>query len=196
MSLSLIKADTIGDFLSRLDDTFSAVGEIFLTGETTHVSEGWRPWTTHIEFASSVGKEDRAHFNESVAKIAKEMGINVTDEFPGEVIPLPAGFENRSRDLSDPLDLDYLSVRHFDPYSIAYRYIARGLEQDYQLVLAYLDHGWISEEEMGERLEGLLPSLSMDTIQQDPAEFRRRYIGLLQMWRANAMGHTHRMTPV
>ncbi len=196
MSLSLIKSDTIGDFLSRLDDAFSEVGDIFLTGETTHVVEGWRPWTTHIEFASSVRKEDRTHFNESVVRIAKEMGISVTDEFPGEVIPLPAGFEDRSRDLSNPLDLNFLSVRHFDPYSITYRYLARGLEQDYQLVLAYLDHGWISEEEMGERLEGLLPSLSFQTIQQDPAEFRRRYIGLLQMWRANAMGHTHRMTPV
>ena len=196
MSLTLIKSDTIGDLLSRLDDAFSEAGDIFLTGETTHVMEGWRPWTTHIEFASSVQKDDRASFNGCVARIANEMGINVTDEFPGEVIPLPAGYEDRSHDLSASLDLDFLSVRHFDPYSIAYRYIARGLEQDYQLVLAYLDNGWIREEEMGERLEDLLPSLNSETIQQDPAEFRRRYIGLLQMWRSDAIGHTHRATPV
>ena len=66
--------------------------------------------------------------------------------------------------------------------SVSYRCVARGGELDYKVVLDYLEHGWILEGEMIERLELLLPEFSFDTIQQDPAEFRRRMGGLWQMW--------------
>ena len=39
-------------------------------------------------------------------------------------------------------------------------------------------------EELNASLSALLPRFSAETIQQDPAEFRRKYEGLLQMWRA------------
>jgi hypothetical protein len=35
-------------------------------------------------------------------------------------------------------------------------------------------------------LDELLPRFTRETIAQDPAEFRRKYRGLLQMWRAEA----------
>jgi hypothetical protein len=75
-------------------------------------------------------------------------------------------------------------VYHFDPYSVAFRFIARGDEPDYHLVLSFLEHGWIRMDEMDALLSGLLPRFSFETIQQDPAEFRRRYKGLRQMWLA------------
>jgi hypothetical protein len=37
---------------------------------------------------------------------------------------------------------------------------------------------------MNALLVDLLPQFTSETIQQDPAEFRRKYKGLLQMWRA------------
>jgi hypothetical protein len=38
--------------------------------------------------------------------------------------------------------------------------------------------------EMDRLLEGTLPRFTHETIAQDPAEFRRKYRGLYQMWRA------------
>jgi len=59
----------------------------------------------------------------------------------------------------------------------------------------YLQQNWITEEEMDALLAELLPKFSMETIQQDPAEFRRKYKGLKQMWRALRPGMVHRPTP-
>ena len=74
--------------------------------------------------------------------------------------------------------------------------MARGDEPDYHLVLTYLEHGWMTVEEMQERLSALLPRLTAETIQQDPAELRRKYKGLLQMWEAVRPRTTHRSTRV
>ena len=41
----------------------------------------------------------------------------------------------------------HLALYHFDPYSVAFRFIARGDEPDYHLVLTYLQHGWMPVEE-------------------------------------------------
>jgi hypothetical protein len=38
-------------------------------------------------------------------------------------------------------------------------------------------------------LSGLLPQFNKETIAQDPAEFRRKYRGLLQMWREKVQKH-------
>jgi hypothetical protein len=75
-------------------------------------------------------------------------------------------------------------VWHFDPYSVAFRLISRGNEEDYRTVLRYLEHDWITEEEIDALLADLLPRFTTQTIEQDPAEFRRKYKGLRQMWRA------------
>jgi len=37
---------------------------------------------------------------------------------------------------------------------------------------------------MGGLLDDLLPQFTKESIAQDPAEFRRKYRGLLQMWRS------------
>jgi hypothetical protein len=62
--------------------------------------------------------------------------------------------------------------------------VARGDEPDYRTVLRYLRHGWMTLETMDRLLEETLPRFTRETIAQDPAEFRRKYRGLTQMWRA------------
>ena len=197
MNRPLIDKDLVIEYISKLDALFDKPGEIMFTGETTHVVEGWRRWSTHIEFASSVSKNDRSYFNECIVRVASEMHIAVTDEFPGTVVPLPSGYEERSREPGPSFDSLQLKVKHFDPYSIVYRYMARGLEHDYQMALSFLENGWVEVAEMDRRLEDLIEKFNFQTIQQDPAEFRRRYNGLNQMWNStNNAGKTHRATPI
>ncbi|MFQ5629043.1 MAG: hypothetical protein ACE5I1_09805 [bacterium] len=167
-----------------------------MIGETSLVYEGWRSWAEQLEFTASLSKESRLYFSEVVAAIQQQADIEILEEHPGELVPLPDDFEERAI----PIDLaqstmladaqengklkNGLDFYHFDPYSVAFRYIARGDEQDYQLVLSFLEHGWLTLEKMDALLADLLPRFSFQTLQQDPAEFRRKYKGLTQMFSA------------
>ena len=62
------------------------------------------------------------------------------------------------------------------------RLIARGDEPDYVAALEYVRHAWVEPA----RLEGLLgevvPRMTSQTLAQDPAEFRRKFKGLRQLY--------------
>lgn len=192
-----ITAGDLWETLRLIDENYEGDGSLYLIGETSHVAEGWREWTTQIEFFGDVVPIRKAYLHEVVDNVCSQTGLRIIDEFPGDLIPLPDGYMDRARDLADTSVADQLTlkVRHFDPYSVVYRYIARGDEPDYHIALMYLDKGWITFEEMNERLDGLLPKFSLETIAQDPAEFRRKYRGLTQMWRKKLRPRTiHRPT--
>ena len=189
-------------FLEGLDGAFARPGRLYLIGETTQLWEGWRTWTPHLEFSSQVAAVDESAFRRIIEGLATEHGVQVYVEPPASLIPLPTGFEDRARPIrvltsaSNGIEprpaFRHLTAFHFDPYSVAFCAIARGDEPDYHLVLSYLEHGWIRMHELDAMLCDLLPRLTAETIQQDPAEFRRKYKGLTQMWRALRPGTTHR----
>lgn len=184
MKHSLINREILLKFLNHLRNGFAGSAQICLIGQTSRLLEGWIHWVEEIELTAEISPEDRPAFYESVEKFRKENQIRIVEESPEEVIPLHDEFSSRHRKvqirgLSSNGNLNFY---HFDPYSVAFRYIARGDEQDYHLVLNFLEHRWITEEKMSAMLDELLPRFSFQTIQQDPAEFRRRYKGLLQMW--------------
>ena len=201
MSQPCVTRDTLGQFISRLDAAFARPGRLFLIGESTHVYEGWRAWTRQIEFTADVSAGDRREFSQIVAALRADLGVPIFDESPADVLPLPDGFEDRARPARGPSASGssapqgtHLTLHHFDPYSVCFRYIARGDEPDYHLVLTYVEHGWVTLDELNERLQALLPRFTSETIQQDSAEFRRKYKGLMQMARAVRPGTTHRPT--
>jgi hypothetical protein len=155
---------------------------IYLVGETTQTFEGWRDWVERLEFTTNGVTDGCAALNTTVRRLQAEMRIDAREESPGDVIPLPSGYQARARLAAQ---LGALDVYHFDAYSVAFRLIARGDEADYHAVLAFLRHGWIEVEVMNALLADLLPQFTLATLQQDPAEFRRKFRGLLQMWRAS-----------
>lgn len=181
MTRSYVDRRTVEEFLTRLGAEFARPGRLYLVGETTHVFEGWREWTPRLEFAAEVAAADRAAFDEAARRLQAEMEIEIIEEAPGNVIPLPNGHQARTRFVGP---FGQLRVYHFDPYSVAFRLIARGDEPDYHAVIAFLQHGWLTVNELNALLTDLLPQFTNETIQQDPAEFRRKFKGLLQMWRA------------
>ena len=196
-SSAVITADELRDVLGKIDGAYDGEGCLHLIGETSHVAEGWREWTTQIEFFGDVVPIRRTFLYTAIEKVVEETGCRIINEFPGDLIPLPKGYMERARDVSDATFIDglRLNVRHFDPYSVVFRFIARGDEPDYHIALMYLEKGWITFDEMDRRLEALLPEFSLETIAQDPAEFRRKYRGLAQMWSKRLRPRTvHRPT--
>lgn len=198
-----VDRDAIIGFIRRFRAEFDRPGRLFLIGETSQVLEGWRERADEFTYAADITSEDREGFDRVFQKIAAELDIETNDEHPATLIPLPKDFEDRAIRVSEKLlnpgndntTNGALEIFHFDPYSVSFRYISRGDEPDYHIAMYYLQHGWVTMDEMESLLENLLPEFSFETIAQDPAEFRRKFKGLQQMWRAIPAGVTHRPTP-
>ncbi len=184
MNRPIIDRTSVLNYFERIDLAVDSSSAVYVTGETSLVVEGWKPWTGAITICLNPGNEG-TRLVQSLRSVAEELDATLVIEHPGDVIPLPGGYQDRAR----PIDGSHwsrdirLNLYHFDPYSVSFRAIARGSEPDYHLVIQFLEHGWCLVDEMETRLIDLLPAFSFETIQQDPAEFRRRYSGLMQMWR-------------
>ncbi len=176
----------------RLQRLLAAVAErlhrparLFLVGDGALVAAGLREWTDRLVYA--VEADEGGELDGAIRAVAALEGLAVERESPADVLPLPSGFEERARTLdgfagagSGPR----LEVLCFDPVSVAVRLVARGDEPDYRTVLAFLRHGWLTMGDLESALAEVLPRFSIDQIGQDPAEFRRKFKGLRQMWRA------------
>jgi hypothetical protein len=154
---------------------------LYLVARTSHLAEGWCDRVPAFELA---GDADRGELGEAAREAARALGVDLVWESPADVIPLPQGWEERS--LGAAIGLGgaghALEIRHFDPYSVVLRLIARGDEPDYVAALEYVLHKWVEPA----RLEGLLsevvPRMTNQTLAQDPAEFRRKFKGLRQLY--------------
>jgi len=178
-----IDRPTIKEFLARLNASYNQPARLYLVGDSIQVYEGWSEHTHCLEFFSEIPPENRERFDQIVQELSVEMGVDVCEESPLDVIPLPKGHRERIRPIRNEV-AGPLEVFYYDPYSVSIRLITRGDEPDYRTVLAFLKHHWISEDTMGGLLDDLLPQFTKESIAQDPAEFRRKYRGLLQMWRS------------
>ena len=78
-----------------------------------------------------------AELGEAVREAGRALGVDLVWESPADVIPLPVGWEERSRPamIGQGGTGNALELRHFDPYSVVLRLIARGDEPDYVAAL-------------------------------------------------------------
>jgi hypothetical protein len=154
---------------------------LYLVAGTSHLAEGWRERVPRLELAADTAT---AVALEGLVRRAAVTGeVPLVWESPADVIPLPAGWEARARDPSRALAgaRGDLAVRHFDPYGVVLRLVARGDEADYLAALEYVRHGWVALDRLERMLAEVLPRCTSETLAQDPAEFRRKFRGLRQV---------------
>ena len=160
--------------------------KLFLVAGTSHLAEGWRDQVARIEVAGDPGIEA------VVRRAGAGLPVDLTWESPADVIPIPAGSDQRARAV--PVEIGGaggpLEVLHFDPYSVVLRLVARGDELDYVDALEYMRRGWVEQETLDTMLAEVLPRFTNDTLAQDPAEFRRKFRGLRQL-HASEVAHRH-----
>jgi hypothetical protein len=160
----------------------AAPAPLYLVSRTSHLAEGWCDRVPALELAGDAGG---AELGEAVREAGRALGVDLVWESPADVIPLPAGWEERSR----PATIEQggpgktLDLRHFDPYSVVLRLIARGDEPDYVAALEYVLHGWVEPARLESLLGEVVPRMTNETLAQDPAEFRRKFKGLRQLYR-------------
>jgi hypothetical protein len=173
----------------RLQRLLAAVAErlrgparLLLVGDSALVAAGLQEWTDRLVYTADAGEP--AGLVPAIREAASLEGVVVAHESPADVLPLPEGFDGRARALEGVAPSAALEVLAFDPVSVAVRLVARGDEPDYRTVLSFLRHGWVTMDHLERALAEVLPRFSEDRIQQDPAEFRRKFKGLQQMWRS------------
>jgi hypothetical protein len=150
---------------------------LYLVSRTSHLAEGWCDQVPALELAGS------AELTGAVHEAARDLEVDLVWESPADVIPLPAGWEERSRPAMIGADgAGNLELRHFDPYSVVLRLIARGDEPDYVAALEYVLHGWVEPARLESLLVEVVPRMTNETLAQDPAEFRRKFKGLRQLY--------------
>lgn len=167
--------------ISVVRQRVTAPARLYLVSRTSHLAEGWCDRVPVLELAGGAGSTE---LGEAVREAARSLDVGVVWESPVDVIPLPAGWEERSRlavigqdELGSALEL-----RHFDPYSVVLRLIARGDEPDYVAALEYVLHQWVEPSRLESLLGEVVPRMTNQTLAQDPAEFRRKFKGLRQLY--------------
>lgn len=165
--MSRVDGATIQRFMRETGLAAKQEGVCYLTGGTTAVLFGWRGTTVDVDVRFE--PEQDAVMRE-LPRLKRELGMNVETASPGEFIPLPNGWKERSAFVGRE---GRLTFRHFDFYSQALAKLERGHERDLADVQAMLDRDLIDSDrllalfdEISTRLH-LFPAIS-------PERFRER----------------------
>ncbi|MCS7059892.1 MAG: DUF6036 family nucleotidyltransferase [Anaerolineae bacterium] len=165
-------------FLVKLGMEFHHPARLYLVGGTTLVYEGLREQSLDIDISYEVADEHDAEFVRVLRKLKEELQLNVELASPGDFIPLPAGWKERAKHVGR---FGLVDVFHFDLYSTALSKIERGREGDFQDVLAMLQGGQISLEELKAAFQNILPRFERESLKRDPERIKRNFALLEQM---------------
>jgi hypothetical protein len=145
----------------------ASTGSCYFTGGATAVLLGWRDATVDIDIAL-VPEQDAAL--RALPRIKDELGVNVELASPGDFVPLPSGWEERSISVGREGALTFL---HFDPYAQALAKLERAHARDVEDVEALIGSGLVEPGALRARFEEIEPELyRFPAI--DPPSFRRR----------------------
>ncbi|PYV44753.1 MAG: hypothetical protein DMG06_05110 [Acidobacteria bacterium] len=125
----------IEEFLLHLSQRYSRPARIYLVRGTTMVFEGFRTQTLDIDLAFEVARENHGALIKAIRELKDELSLNVEEASPGDFIPLPSGYQERSQFIGRYNQID---VFHFDLYTMALSKIERGTEEDFSDVLLLL----------------------------------------------------------
>ena len=128
-------------------------GTCYLTGGATAVLLGWRRTTLDIDVRFE--PEQDAVMRE-LQQIKRDLRLNVETASPGEFIPLPRGWEERSPFAGREGSLTF---RHFDLYAQALAKIERGHERDLVDVRALVDRGYVDRGTLRAMFDEIEPQL-------------------------------------
>jgi hypothetical protein len=127
-----VDAERIRRFMGALGRA-SAEAVCYLTGGATAVLIGWREATIAIGIALEPQRDELLR---ALPRLKDQLRVNVELASPGDFIPFPAGWKERSPFVARE---GALTCRHFDPYAQALAKLERGHAQDVEDARALLD---------------------------------------------------------
>lgn len=127
---SLADADRIRAFMRAAGAAAAREGVCYLTGGATAVLVGWRATTIDVDVKLEPEQDELLR---ALPAIKDELGVNVELASPGDFVPLPRDWRERSISVRKE---GLLSFAHFDPYSQALSKLERGHAHDLEDVAA------------------------------------------------------------
>lgn len=167
-----VNAARIEEFLHTLGKEVNFACTLYLVGGTSLVYFGLRNQTIDIDLSFEVGDKYHQDLINIIRRLKEKMDLNVEEANPGDFIPLPSGWKERSIFIRRFGSVD---VFHFDLYSVALSKIERGNEVDLEDVVALVQNGKISWETLRTFYEEILPQMGKQSLKQDPARFQRNF---------------------
>ncbi|MBI3997953.1 MAG: hypothetical protein HY355_02890 [Armatimonadetes bacterium] len=128
----LADAERIRRFMRALGAEATAEARVYFTGGATAVLLGWRPTTIDIDI-KIVPENDR--LMRAIPRIKETLRTNVELASPADFIPVPPGWEERSRFIAHEGAVTFC---HFDFYAQALAKVERGHAQDVEDVRTML----------------------------------------------------------
>jgi len=128
-------------------------GDCFLTGGATAVLIGWRPTTVDVDLMFEPEQDEVLR---AIPQLKDELAVNVELASPGDFIPLPASWRERSPQVTR---LGRLTFRHFDPYSQVLAKLERAHARDLEDVAEMARRGLVEEGPLRERFAEIEPEL-------------------------------------
>lgn len=169
----LADAGRIRRFMRALGAAAPREGDCYLTGGATAVLLGWRAATVDVDVRL---EPDQDEVLRALPALKEELALNVELASPGDFIPLPRGWRERSLFAGRE---GHLTFRHFDPYSQALAKLERGHAQDVADARAMLEAGLVEAERLRATFLEIEPELYRFPA-VDPVDFGRSVDELLR----------------
>jgi uncharacterized nucleotidyltransferase DUF6036 len=161
----LVDAERLRNLMRALGASAPEDGVCYLAGGATAVLLGWRETTIDAD-VRFVPEQDAVL--RSIPELKERLELNVELAWPGDFLPLPPGWEERSLLVGRE---GRLTFRHVDLYAQALAKLERGHRRDMADVRAMLDRDLVDRSMLRELFEAIEPELyRFPAI--DPASFR------------------------
>lgn len=139
---------------------------IYLVGGTSAVLLGWRASTIDIDL---VMRPESDAMLRAIPALKERLHLNVELASPDQFIPVPDGWEDRSRLICT---IGHATFFHYDLYAQALAKVERGHARDLADIRAMLDRGLIEPSKARDYFARIEPALYRFPA-VDPPTFRR-----------------------
>jgi len=145
--------------LEELGRRFGHPGRIYLAGSSALIWEGLRTESVDIDYAAEVDDVWEAELSRVIREVKDRMQVNLELASPGDFIPLPPGWRDRSPWLGRYGALD---VHGFDPYATALTKLLRGRASDIEDVSGLLRQGTIEHAQLARWADWLVDQVRLN----------------------------------
>lgn len=167
-----VTASALVGWLEALGRCFRHGGRLYLVGGTSLLLAAAKTVTLDVDVQFDVDPAHQTEWVRCVRQVSQTLLIPVEQVSPADFIPLPAGYEERHQYVGR---FGRIEVFHFDFYSVALSKIHRGNEKDYADVIAMIEQGLITFQQLEAFFAEVLAEVEARDLRTVPADYARKF---------------------
>lgn len=148
-----LDAARLAEFMRRLGRAARRPARVYFTGGATAVLEGWRASTIDLDLKLVPDDDELLR---ALVDLKERLSMNIELAAPDNFVPVPEGWESRSRFVAQEGALTFL---HFDFVAQALSKIERGHQQDVDDVRQMLKRGLVTADSIQQAFDAAVPRM-------------------------------------